>query len=99
MKRRLNAEDIINRIKENKKEIKKFGVKKIGLFGSFAKNQQKKRSDVDILVTFNKIGFDNYMNLWRFLERKFGRKVDLVIEKDLHPRLNYVKREANYVRL
>jgi predicted nucleotidyltransferase len=99
MKKKLNARGILTKIKENKKEIKKLGVKKIGLFGSFAKDKQKKKSDVDILVCFNRINLDNYMNLWLFLERKFGRKVDLVIEKNLIPRLNYVKKEAKYVRL
>ena len=95
----MNAKKIIKEIEKNKKEIKKLGVKKIGLFGSFAKNKQRKKSDIDILVSFNKIDFDNYTNLQFFLEKKFGRKIDLVIEKNLLPQLSYVKKEAKYVRL
>lgn len=99
MKETLNTKKIIKKIRENKKRIKKLGVKKIGLFGSFTKNKQRKKSDIDILVSFNKIDFDNYMNLLFFLEKKFGRKIDLVIESDLKPELNYVKKEARYVKL
>ncbi|OGJ13133.1 hypothetical protein A3K82_03740 [Candidatus Pacearchaeota archaeon RBG_19FT_COMBO_34_9] len=95
----MNTKKIIKKIRENKKRIKKLGVKKIGLFGSFTKNKQRKKSDIDILVSFNKIDFDNYMNLLFFLEKKFGRKIDLVIESDLKPELNYVKKEARYVKL
>jgi len=39
------------------------------------------------------------MDLLFLLERMFKRKIDLVIEKDLHPELNYVKKEAKYVKL
>ena len=95
----LNAEKIIKKIRENRKEIKRCHVKKIGLFGSFAKNKQHKKSDIDILVTFEKETFDNYVNLLFLLEKILKKKIDIVIEKDLHKALNYVKREVNYVRL
>jgi hypothetical protein len=95
----MNSQKILNKIEENKKEIKKFGVKKIGLFGSFAKNKQHSRSDIDFLVTFEKINFDNYMNLLFLLEKLFRKKIDLVVEKNLIPELNYVKKEAKYVKL
>lgn len=95
----LNSEKIIKKIKEKSKDIKKYQVNKIGLFGSFAKNKQHKKSDIDIIVNFNKETFDNYMDLLFLLEKMFKRKIDLVIEKDLHPELNYVKKKAKYVRL
>ncbi len=98
-KETLNSDNIIKKIKEKSKDIKKYDVKKIGLFGSFAKNKQHKKSDIDIIVNFDKETFDNYMDLLFLLEKMFKRKIDLVIEKDLHPKLNYVKREAKYVRL
>jgi len=96
---KLNSKEIIKKIKGKSKDIKKYNVKKIGLFGSYAKNKQHKKSDIDIIVNFDKETFDNYMDLLFLLERMFKRKIDLVIEKDLHPELNYVKREAKYVRL
>ena len=98
-KKTLNSKEIIKKIEEKSKDIKKYNVKKIGLFGSFAKNKQHKKSDIDIIVNFDKETFDNYMDLLFLLEKMFKRKIDLVIEKDLHPELNYVKNEAKYVRL
>ena len=67
----------------------KYGVKKIGVFGSFARGEGRKDSDIDVLVEF-KDGFetfDNYMELKFFLEDLFGRKVDLVTIEALRPQL------------
>lgn len=77
----------------------KYGVKKIGVFGSFARGEEEKDSDVDILVEF-KNGyeiFDNYMELKFFLEDLFERKVDLVTTEALRPQLKEdILREVNY---
>lgn len=73
-------------------------MKKIGLFGSFLKGKQNKKSDVDIIVKFDKATFDNYMDLKFLLEKLFRKKVDLVTEKSLKPALKYVKKEAIYVK-
>ena len=99
VKESLNARKIIKKIEEKSRDIKRCNVKKMGLFGSFAKDKQHKKSDIDIIVTFDKETFDNYMDLLFLLEKMFRRKIDLIIEKDLHPELNYVKKEAKYVRL
>ena len=96
---KLTSRTIIKKLEKEKNKLKERGVKKIGLFGSYAKGKQKDGSDIDILVTFDKIDFDNYMDLISFLEKVLKRKVDLVIEKNLVPELNYVKNEAEYVRL
>ncbi len=60
----------------------KFKVKEIGVFGSYVRGEQKKSSDVDILVEFEpgQKTFDRYMELKFFLEEIFGLKVDLVIK-------------------
>lgn len=57
-----------------------YGVKRIGLFGSFARNEQTRSSDVDVLVEFaeGQATFDNFMHLVYFLEDLFSRKVDLL---------------------
>jgi len=99
MAKKLNSKKILKEIEKNKEKIRKFGVKKIGLFGSFAKNKQKPKSDIDVLVTFEKIRFDNYMELLFFLQRVFNKEIDLVIEGDLKPELKYVKKEAQYVKI
>lgn len=55
-----------------------FGVKRIGLFGSFLTRHIRKESDVDLLVEFDKpIGF-KFMALVEYIEKKLGRKVDLL---------------------
>ena len=95
----MNSKKIIKNLEMKKKEMKNLGVKKIGLFGSYSKDKQKKGSDIDFLVEFNEIDFDNYMELMFLLKKLFKRKIDLVIEKNLIPELNYVKKEAKYVKL
>jgi len=81
----LSSDKILKIINENKDNIKKFGVKSIGLFGSYAINKQKKESDIDLLVEFikGKKTFDNYMDLKFYLENLFDCKVDLVVKESL----------------
>jgi len=78
---------------------KKYGVRRIGFFGSLVRNEQKETSDIDVLVEFEKDAktFDNYMNLKFSLEEVFGRKVDLVISDALKPQIRErVLEEAVY---
>ena len=95
----LNSKKIIKKIEENKESLQKYGVEKIGIFGSFLKGKQKKKSDIDILVVLKEPSFDSYIELKMLLERMFKRKIDLIIEEDLRPELKYVKKEAKYARL
>ena len=95
----MNSKTILKKIEMKKNEMKKFGVKKIGLFGSYAKGKQKKSSDIDILITFDKIDFDKYLYVLNLLKKLFKKKIDLIIEGDLKPELNYVKNEAKYVQI
>jgi len=77
-----------------------FYVKELGIFGSFAKGKQKKSSDVDVLVVFDKghKDFFNYMRLKSSLESLVGRKVDLVIKEAVKPRLkDKIFSEVEYV--
>lgn len=94
----LNQKKIIKLVEEHRNDIRKFGVKKLGLFGSFAKGVQRKKSDLDFLVVFDSPTFDNYMELKFLLERMFHRKVDLITEENLKPALQYVKEEAVYAK-
>ena len=85
----LNSDEILKKIEESKDKIKKFGVRRIGLFGSYIRSEQKKESDIDVLVEFEKgkKTFDNYMELKFFLEDLFNCKVDLVILESIKPDL------------
>jgi len=92
-------EKILNTIQQHSGEIKTYGVKKVGLFGSFARSNYAPKSDIDILVEFARGGktFDNYMGLKFFLEKLFRRKVDLVIKDALKARIkNRVLSEVKY---
>ncbi|MFH1436118.1 MAG: protein kinase [Pseudomonadota bacterium] len=80
----------IEEIKSRKDLIaRKFGVKRIGVFGSFARGEENEQSDIDILVEFMKDRktFDNYMELKFFMEDLFKRPVDLVTIRSLRPEL------------
>ncbi|MFH1510740.1 MAG: nucleotidyltransferase family protein [Candidatus Woesearchaeota archaeon] len=96
MTNKLTALKIMSEIEKNLETIKKYGVKRIGLFGSFVKKKDDGQSDLDFLVEFDDNTFDNYMDLKFFLEDLFGRKVDLVIEDNVKPALQYIKEEALY---
>jgi predicted nucleotidyltransferase len=83
-------EEVKNILFEQREDIKKiFHVNKIGVFGSFVRNKQTKKSDIDILVEFEKghKDFFNYMRLKYYLETVLGVKVDLVIKEAVKPGL------------
>ena len=76
----------LERIKPTLKE--KFEVETIGIFGSYTRGEQTKKSDVDILVEFSEdaeVGFFKFLDLEEFLARKLGVKVDLVTKNALKP--------------
>lgn len=63
-------------------------VSQVWLFGSYARGDEKPESDVDLLVKFDHsrpIGLFAYARMWRELEERLGRKVDLVEEGTLRP--------------
>lgn len=96
----LKTKDIMDGMEQNKELIKKYGVKRIGLFGSYARNEQRTESDIDILVEFEKgkKTFDNYMELKFYLEDLFVTKVDLVIADVIKPDLKpYILERVEYV--
>jgi len=83
---RVNSkQDIYDSIAGNHAVFSNYGVKSIGLFGSFVKNSPTENSDVDLLVDFlpDKKSFDNFMDLAFFLEDLFGRKVEIVTPQSL----------------
>jgi uncharacterized protein len=94
----LTAEQILDCLNRNAERIRSCGVRQIGLFGSFLHQNATLRSDIDLLVTFNHVSFDGYMDLKFFVEDLFGRKVDLVIQDDLKPALRYILKEAIYAQ-
>ena len=95
----LTKERILKTIRQHSDEINAYGVKRVGIFGSFSRVRQSSNSDIDILVEFERGNktFDNYMDIKFFLERLFHRKVDLVIKDALKTRIkNRVLSEVKY---
>jgi len=88
--------NIIGILRKRDGEIKeRFHVKRIGLFGSFARGDEKETSDVDIMVEFEQPTFDNFIKLAFFLEDLLGRKVELITPDSLSPYIApYVKDEV-----
>ena len=83
----MTLQEVIGIIEDNRSQINKFGVRRIGIFGSYTRDEQKPVSDVDLIVEFDHKTFDNYMELKLFLERLLGLSVDLVTAESIKPRL------------
>lgn len=85
-----SREDILRVLAENRETIRGFGVRRLGLFGSCARNEAIESSDLDFVVEFERKSFDAYMDLKAYLEDLFGRTVDLVLADTVKPRLRTV---------
>lgn len=87
-------------MKENGTVLRdRFKVRKIGVFGSFARGEQEATSDIDILVDFRKpVSLIDFVALERHLSEILGRKVDLVMRSALKPRIGkHILREVRYL--
>ncbi len=83
--KKYSSDEIIDILKGHRALLKKYSVIRIGLFGSFLRNESTKTSDIDLLVDFKDKSFDNFIGLAFELEKIFGRKVDLLTEKGMSP--------------
>jgi uncharacterized protein len=92
----MDRDEILTLLKSRKRQLKKFGVHSLSVFGSVARNQIGKNSDVDILVDFEKpVGLFEFARLQLYLEETLGRKVDLVTPEALRKELREdILREA-----
>jgi len=84
-----NIKQIQSILAAHKQELReRYKIKEIGIFGSYARGEQKKTSDVDILVEFEKTpDFLTFLNMERHLERILGNKVDTVRKSAIRPEL------------
>jgi len=78
---------------------KRFGVNRIGIFGSYSKAEETDTSDVDVLVGFEEpVDIFTFLELKEYLEKLLKRKVDLVTEKALKPMIkDRVLSEVSYL--
>jgi len=80
-------EEILAILEQNCEAIRAYGVRRLGLFGSYARDEATEVSDLDFVVEFETKSFESYMNLKEFLEGLFGCRVDLVLTDAIKPRL------------
>jgi predicted nucleotidyltransferase len=86
-------EEILRILQAHKAELReRYGVRELGLFGSYVRGEQRRRSDVDILVEFDTVpGLLKFLELEEYLSRLLGLRVDLVrrasIRKELRERI------------
>ena len=95
-------EELLKIISERQNQIKGFGVKRCGIFGSVVRSKHTAHSDIDVLVEFepNQKTFDNFMHLAVFLDELFGRRVDLVTVESLSPYIGpHILQEVEYAAL
>lgn len=93
-------EKLKDTLAEHKQELRdRFKVEEIGIFGSYVRKEQKKKSDLDVLVSFSEtIDLFTFVELENYLSDILGVKVDLVMKDSLKPRLkDRILNEAVYV--
>ena len=98
----MNKKDILDYLKSNKEKYSnQYGVKFIGLFGSFARDEADEKSDIDILYEIDenkKLSMFKYLKLINDLENSLHTKIDLVRTGTLKPQIkNYIYRDLVYV--
>ncbi|MEW6417259.1 MAG: nucleotidyltransferase family protein [Nitrospirota bacterium] len=97
-----SIEEVKNILKEHKEEVsRKYKVSEIGIFGSLVRGEQRKRSDIDILVEFdqgNIPGLLKFIEMERYLEKLLRKKVDLVRKGGIRPELRkIILKEVVYI--
>jgi predicted nucleotidyltransferase len=89
--------EVLSLLRANRDLLKRCKVKRIGLFGSFARDEQTRKSDVDFLVDFSEPDFDSFMELHEQLRKLCRRKVEIVtpigLSKYIKP---YVEKEVRW---
>ena len=97
-----NKHDLIGRLRGHRDDSCRLGVRRIGLFGSFQRDDPDPESDVDLLVEFapGEKSFDNFMAVSFLLEDELGRSVDVVTREALSPHLGpHILDEVEYVKI
>ena len=95
-------QDILAVLHENRAQLRSLGVRRLGLFGSFVRGEQRVGSDIDFLVEFepDQKTFDHFMNLAVLLEDMLHRRIELVTTDALSPYIGpHIMREVEYAAL
>lgn len=94
-------DNILKTLKSNKLKLSEFGIRNVGLFGSYIRNEQSSESDIDLLIDFEpeKENFDNYMAVYDLFEQLFkNEKIEVVTKNGLSPYIGpQILNEVQYV--
>lgn len=74
----LTRAGILRTLRKHDEQLKRYSVRRIGLFGSYARNRPRRGSDIDLLVEFERPTYDNFYGLSVFLERLFKKRVEIL---------------------
>ena len=78
---------VMSELRLHREGLKRYGVRRLGLFGSVARGRARPNSDLDFVVDLERETFDDYMGLKFYLEDLFHKDVDLVIIDSIKPAL------------
>ncbi len=95
-------QDILKVLNHNRSHLRALGVRRIGLFGSFVRGEQRPDSDIDLLVEFEagRKTFDSFMELSFFLEEVLEHRIELVTVESLSPYIGpHILKEVEYAPL
>jgi len=99
-KQKPGLESIKKILAEHSKELReKYKIIEIGIFGSYIRGEQKRKSDIDILVEFDEpVSLLGLVSAENFLKDILGIKVDLIPKKDVRPELRErILKEVVYI--
>ena len=95
-----NKKELIGRILASQEELRTYGIKQLGIFGSFERNEARENSDVDFFINFD-IEYKtlkNFVRLSHYLQDITGRKVEIVTPQSLNKFIGkYIIQEVEYV--
>lgn len=95
----MTRDQILDFLRQHKQEMHdRFGVTKIGLFGSYARGEAREDSDIDVAIELSRYSADGYFGVLHLLEDSFKKRIDLGIESNFKPILRpYIMKEIIYV--
>jgi predicted nucleotidyltransferase len=102
VEKKIDKNNILEFLVSHKEELAGFGVYSIGLFGSFARGEEREDSDIDFFVQFDKEkkNYDNFLGLIEYLETVFGKEVELVTRASVSEFIwPYIEKEVEYVQI
>ena len=95
-----NKQELFEILIKNKDKIFEFGTKRLGLFGSYVRNDNNLNSDIDLIVEFEagKKNYNNFIKLTYYIEELVKTKVELVTIESISPYIKqYIQKEVEYV--